>query len=150
MTGNSGHNLLNGLRGEDRIEGGAGNDMLYGSEGDDVLIGGAGLDKFLFNKVPGSGELRAGVDDILDFSVPNDVIYLATYAFTRIGPKGTLSPNAFHKGTGAADASDRIVYDQASGNIFYDADGTGAAARILFATVDAGTPPTSADFYVYG
>jgi Ca2+-binding RTX toxin-like protein len=150
LVGNIGHDKLNGLRGEDRIDGGAGNDMLYGSEGDDVLIGGAGKDKFLFNKAPGTGELNAGVDDILDFSVTDDLIYLANYAFTRIGPKGALNPNAFHKGTDAADVADRIIYDQASGSIYYDADGSGAAAKILFATVDPGTLLTNADFVVYG
>ena len=61
-----------------------------------------------------------------------------------------MNPSAFHKGTSAADASDRIVYDQAAGKIFYDADGTGAAAQILFATVTAGTPLTHADFIAYG
>ncbi|WP_162806708.1 calcium-binding protein [Sphingosinicella terrae] len=150
LVGNIGHDKLNGLRGEDRIDGGAGNDMLYGSEGDDVLIGGAGKDKFLFNKTPGTGELNAGVDDILDFSVTDDLIYLANYAFAGIGPRGTLAASAFHKGSTAADASDRIIYDQASGNLFYDRDGIGAAAQILFATIDPGTLLTNADLVVYG
>ncbi|HWT13405.1 MAG TPA: hypothetical protein VN231_11670, partial [Allosphingosinicella sp.] len=57
---------------------------------------------------------------------------------------------AFRQGAAAADASDRIVYDQATGQLFYDGDGSGAAAQILFATVAAGTALTSADFIVYG
>jgi hypothetical protein len=32
--------------------------------------------------------------------------------------------------------------------LFYDADGTGAGAQILFARVDAGTTVTVADFFI--
>ena len=35
------------------------------------------------------------------------------------------------------------------GNIFYDADGIGGVAQILFATVTAGTALTNADFNAY-
>jgi Ca2+-binding RTX toxin-like protein len=70
--------------------------------------------------------------------------------FTRAGASGTLSPSAFHQGANAADAGDRILYDAATGNIFYDGDGSGAAAALLFATVDPGTPLTHADFVIYG
>ncbi|HWT12883.1 MAG TPA: calcium-binding protein [Allosphingosinicella sp.] len=146
VTGNSGGNLLNGGSGDDNVDGGAGNDSLYGSLGMDVLKGGAGLDRFLFNTALGS----TNVDNIVDFSVPADSIYLARYVFTRAGATGTLGAAAFRQGTAAADASDRIVYDQATGQIFYDSDGSGAAAQILFATVAVGTALTNADFVVYG
>ena len=65
--------------------------------------------------------------------------------FKQIGA-GRLAAGAFHVGTSAGNADDRIVYDQATGKIFYDADGSGAGAAILFATVTAGTTLTSADF----
>jgi len=45
------------------------------------------------------------------------------------------------------DGDDRIVYNAATGQIFYDADGISGAAQVLFATVTAGTALTSADFY---
>jgi Ca2+-binding RTX toxin-like protein len=62
----------------------------------------------------------------------------------------TLAASAFVAGTAAGDGSDRIIYDQATGNIFHDADGTGATAAVLFATVTPGTVLTNADFLVYG
>jgi len=146
VTGNSGGNLLNGGSGNDNVDGGAGNDQIYGSLGNDVLKGGLGLDRFLFNTALGS----TNVDRIVDFSVADDLIYLARYVFTQAGANGTLGAAAFRQGAAAADASDRIVYDQATGQLFYDGDGSGAAAQILFATVAAGTALTSADFIVYG
>jgi len=145
VTGNSGGNLLNGGSGNDNVDGGAGNDSLYGSLGMDVLKGGAGLDRFLFNTALGP----TNVDRIVDFSPADDAFHLARYVFTKAGANGTLSPAAFHQGAAAADSSDRIVHDQATGRIFYDPDGSGAAAQVLFATVAAGTALTSADFILY-
>jgi Ca2+-binding RTX toxin-like protein len=145
ITGNSGANLINGGSGNDVIDAGAGDDRIYGHTGNDTLSGGTGLDRFLFNSALGS----SNVDKILDFYTPNDSLYLSRSVFTKAGANGTLDPSVFHQGTSAADSGDRIVYDQASGKIFYDSDGSGAAAAILFATVSAGTALTNADFIIY-
>jgi len=51
--------------------------------------------------------------------------------------------------TTSQDASDRIIYDTTTGNIYYDADGTGAATAKLFATLT--THPgtlTAVDFFI--
>ena len=79
--------------------------------------------------------------------MPN--ISLTALVFTGIAADGPLAAAAFRAGTAALDADDRIVYDSTTGNIFYDSDGTGAAAQILFATVTAGTTVTAADFTVF-
>ena len=144
ITGNGGANLLVGSAGNDTIDGGAGNDRIYGGSGKDVLEGGAGRDGFYFTD---SGSATA--DRILDFAAADDTIFLSRAEFSKVAA-GALSASAFREGIAAADASDRIIYDKASGKIFYDADGTGSAAATLFATVDAGTTLTSADFIVYG
>ncbi|HWT13662.1 MAG TPA: hypothetical protein VN231_12965 [Allosphingosinicella sp.] len=136
-TGNGHANSLTGNGAANLLDGGA---------AADTLSGGGGADFFLFSSALGGGN----VDAILDFSVPADTIRLARSVFTQAGANGTLSAAAFRQGAAAADASDRIVYDSATGRIFYDPDGSGAAAQILFASVTAGTALTQADFVVYG
>jgi Ca2+-binding RTX toxin-like protein len=145
LLGEIGNDRLYGGSGGDRLYGGAGADRLAGGAGADRLIGGHGQDRFVFSTELGTGN----VDSILDFSAAADSIQLAQSIFDAAGPTGTLSADAFHAGAAAGDASDRIIYDTSSGEIFYDPDGTGAAEAILFATVDPGTMVTNLDFSVY-
>jgi hypothetical protein len=45
--------------------------------------------------------------------------------------------------------SDRITSDSATGNIRYDADGTGGTAAVIFAKVTLGTALTHEEFIIY-
>ena len=76
------------------------------------------------------------------------VIALDDAIFTQIGGPGALNANAFVTGSAAADADDRIIYDSATGNLYYDADGSGAGAQVLFATLSGHPPLTAGDFLV--
>ena len=52
-------------------------------------------------------------------------------------------------GTAAQDADDRIIYDPATGWLYYDRDGSGASGvAIHFATVHEGMNVTASDFVV--
>ncbi len=146
LNGNAAANVLSGGGGNDTLAGGAGNDTLTGGAGNDSVFGGAGLDAFRFNApLSASGN----VDRIADFVAADDVIQLDDTVFAGIGPTGALAAGAFRAGAAAGDAGDRIVYDSVHGLLFFDADGTGAVAPILFATVTPGTAITAADFFVY-
>ncbi len=79
------------------------------------------------------------VDSLTDFNRTADFIHLDDAVFTAIGATGALAAGAFRAGTAAGDADDRIVYDQASGSLYYDADGNGAGAQVLFAQLTPGT-----------
>jgi Ca2+-binding RTX toxin-like protein len=114
------------------IRGGNGNDTLNGMAGHDSLWGGSGRDSFAFTTALGA----TNVDVVGDFNAADDTILLENSIMRALGKAGALSANAFVNGTAALDASDRILFDQATGALFYDADGTGAIAAVRFATID--------------
>ena len=70
--------------------------------------------------------------------------------FTQAGAIGALSSGAFFTGSGAHDADDRIIYNPANGNIYYEADGNGAGAAMLFAHVTAEMILTNSDLEIIG
>jgi hypothetical protein len=45
-------------------------------------------------------------------------------------------------------ASDCIIYETDTGNLFYDADGSSGGGHYLVATLDAGLALTNADFFI--
>ena len=164
ITGNSAANLLSGGGGDDALSGAGGGDTLAGGDGDDTLAGGDGDDTLSGGRgndslEGGSGadgfrfdrplDAAANVDAILDFNPAEDTIFLLRNNLFSALPKGALAAAAFRQGDTALDGDDRILYDSATGEIFYDADGSGVGAAILFATVDPGTALTAADFVVY-
>ncbi len=136
-TGNALANRLTGNSGANALNGGAGND---------VLTGGGGLDTFIFNSALGTGN----VDRITDFDVTADMIRLENAVFTGLAG-GTLAATAFVRNMSgnAADASDRIIYESDTGNLYFDPDGTGAAAKIQFATLSPNLNLTNADLFVF-
>ena len=141
-TGNSLNNLLTGNAGNNSLTGAAGNDILDGGLGTDKLTGGAGQDSFAFTSV-----LGGNVDVITDYSVADDVILLDDAIFTGLAI-GALSASAFRVGSAAADGDDRIIYNNATGALLFDADGSGAGNAIQFATLTSGLALAAGEFIV--
>lgn len=146
LAGADGNDKLSGAADSDTLSGGIGLDALFGGDGNDALSGGTGADGFYFDTALDENN---NFDNIGDFVVADDTIFLDRSIFGGIGANGTLALGAFRAGTTAMDADDRILYDQSSGNIFYDADGNGAGAAIFFASVMDGTELTNLDFSAY-
>jgi serralysin len=147
LVGNAANNVLTGLSGNDTLNGAAGNDFLAGGLGMDTLVGGLGSDIFRFDTTPNTLSNR---DFIVDFSAVDDVIYLENAIFTGLGlTTGYLAAGKFAIGTAATQADDRIMYNTANGALYYDADGVGGVAAIMFAVLNGHPPITSWDFYVY-
>ncbi len=69
--------------------------------------------------------------------------------FTALkGDARSLTAAEFRVGSGALDASDRIIYNDQTGALLYDADGVGGQAAVQFATLDASPVVTTADFWL--
>jgi Ca2+-binding RTX toxin-like protein len=124
------------------VIGNAGNNTIDGGSGTDYLQGLGGNDTFAFTTTLGG----TNVDTILDFSA--DKFALDDAVFTGIGAPGALNANAFFAGSAAHDADDRIIYDATTGNLYFDADGNGAGAQVLFANVIGHPVLAATDFQV--
>jgi Ca2+-binding RTX toxin-like protein len=133
-----GNALANTLVGNDGVN------VITGAAGNDALTGGGGGDFFVFATALNG---TTNVDVIEDYSVAQDTMRLENLFFTGL-QNGTLDAAAFRVGTTAVDASDRIIYNDDTGALFFDRDGTGAAAKVQFATLDAGLAMTNAEFFV--
>jgi Ca2+-binding RTX toxin-like protein len=141
-TGGAGNDHLIGLKGHDKLNGGNGNDTVDGGIGRDTLTGGAGEDVFLF-----SVKARDGfADTITDFVSGEDEIHLVRDIFRGGGPIGVLQDSRFALDA-ATTADHRIIYVQATGQLIWDKDGTGATAGIVFAQVAPGTDLTAGDIF---
>lgn len=91
-------------------------------EGNDVLTGGAGGDRFVFSTALGAGN----IDTITDFFAPQDSIRLDHTVFTGLTAGALIAPDQFKDiAMAAAEADDRILYDSATGALFFDQDGSG-------------------------
>jgi len=144
LTGNAGANSLSGLAGNDILKGMNGRDVLNGGLGADKLYGGAQADSFVFD----ARLSAANRDMIMDFSVRDDTILLENGIFRKLVKAGKLSKDSFKLSTETRDGDDYIIYNQAKGALYYDADGSGRGAAIQFATIANHAKLTAADFVV--
>ena len=126
--------------GSDTIRGGAQAELISGGLGNDVLTGRAGKDAFVFDATLGS----QNVDLVTDFNVNGDMIHLKASIFSKIA--GPFNASHLCLGASAADSSDRIVYNPETGALSYDADGSGIAAAVRFATLSQGLSLTASHF----
>ena len=136
LTGDMFANILSGGNGADRLAGGAGND---------VLNGGLGIDRFSFTTTLNA---LTNLDTIEDFASGVDKIGLRSTIFSRFSSSvgsGNLVVNA----TGnAGDSSDYLIFNTANNTLYYDADGSGAGAKIAFAVLTGVTTLANTDFVI--
>lgn len=128
------------------IQGGPNTNIVSGGLGNDTLSGGAARDYFKFTDF-------ASVDHVTDFA-PRDgeTILLDQAAFADLKQDGAgtqLRATEFKDlSLGNEDASDRILYDPTTGEVFYDADGWGGVAAVLFAVIDTKPTLTVEEFWL--
>ena len=127
------------------LVGNSASNILNGKEGNDTLTGKAGRDRFVFDTMPSTS---TNYDTLIDFRPVDDTIRLDRTVFTGLLVTGPLLAAAFVTGTTATTAAHRILYDAATGDVRYDADGTGPTAAVRFVTLATRPTLTSSDFYV--
>ena len=132
---------LTGNSDDNEILGNAGANILAGGGGFDELVGGGGADIFLFESGFGGGS----ADLIYDFEIGID----------KIAVKGGMTPGALPPGAfaisssgTATDNDDRVLYDPATGRVWFDPDGTGPGGFQLIAFVQPGLALSADDFMV--
>ncbi|KQP02752.1 hypothetical protein [Methylobacterium sp. Leaf93] len=125
-TGNSLANVLKSNTNANFLDGGLAADTLTGL---------AGKDTFVFSTKLGF----SNIDHVTDFSALDDTIQLSKSVFAALSA-GPLAVSAFKDlgVTGAKlDPNDRTRYDDETGTLSYDADGSGTAAKaVTFAVID--------------
>lgn len=140
----TGNTLDNHITGNDRgniLKGAAGDDTLNGGNGSDRLMGGAGSDIFVFDS-----RLKGNIDTILDYEPGTDQLQLATQTFSALtladaNGDGLLDENYFHsfaagESVKATTATDLILFDEKTGTLYYDADGSGlTSSAVRFAII---------------
>ena len=134
-TGNELNNVIVGNEGANVIAGGLGND---------TLTGGLGADTFVFDSALNKTK---NVDTITDFSTSDDTIDLSHSIFSAL-TSGAVTASEFHVGATATTSGQHIIYDSGTGNLYYDSDGSGSHAEMLFAHLTAGLALTEANFFV--
>jgi Ca2+-binding RTX toxin-like protein len=105
---------------------------LNGGLGNDRLAGGLGNDLFVFFTAPNALTNR---DTLIDYNPAQDQMALENAVFSRLPASAHLNPVYFRAATHALDANDYIVYNRATGALFYDSNGSAAGHAVQFATL---------------
>ena len=156
FEGNGGNDTLTGAGGEDFLGGGWGNDVISGGAGNndhidgggdnDTLTGNGGNDNFNF----GWDLADAGLDTITDMQAGVDQIWIASWWGGGFANQD-LAANQFRSGasvTTANSATQRVIYDTATGDLYFDIDGSGGATAVKFATLSNHAALTFGDIHI--
>jgi Ca2+-binding RTX toxin-like protein len=136
--------LLFGGAGANTLLGTANNDTLFGAAGNDTLTGGLGNDTFRFNAT------NQGNDAITDFAPGTDKLLFVNTAFGNLA-QGTLHAGNFVSSAAPAptQAAPQFLYNSATGQLAFDADGTGGGVAVSIVVL-VGTPALTASSILIG
>jgi Ca2+-binding RTX toxin-like protein len=145
QTGTAGNDSLTGTAASDTLNGAGGNDTLVGLGGNDLLTGGTGNDRFVFNAP------TDGVDQIIDFSLVDDLIVINSTGFASGLQPGSLPANSFVSGPGldsASTSTQRFIYNTTIGQLRFDPDGNGVQPPVLLVSLTGAPLLTNNQFLI--
>lgn len=137
-----------GNRLDNQITGSWRENTLVGREGNDTLTGGRDDDTFVFDRELGPNN----VDHITDFETiarDNDTLKFKASILGGGVTAGVLDAAAFVAGTAALDASDRFIFNRPTGELWFDADGSGTGMQILVATFEQNANVEADDILIF-
>ena len=113
----------------------------------DALTGGADADRFQLDIL----SISANRDVFMDFVSGTDRIDLSVVAFASLASygMGALSAGELIYGTAATAPGQHLIYDGATGSLYYDSDGAGGTAKVLLALLTGAPTLNPADIYIY-
>lgn len=139
ITGGAGNDSLNGSSGNDRLSGLGGNDTLFGSTGSNTLVGGTGNDTYVWSNT-------TNTNTITDFNVTDDTIRVSASGFGGGLTVGVpITPSQFVVGSAATSNSNRFIYNNTSGALFFDIDGNGVTPKVQIGILAANLALTNLD-----
>ncbi|WP_292814274.1 calcium-binding protein [Nostoc sp. JL23] len=144
ITGTGYNDNIVGSNGNDTLNGGGGNDILIGGKGNDTLYGGYdGSDTFAFNS------FNEGIDSIDDFNATNGLIQVSAAGFGGGLSPGSLQTSQFSIGASATTSTQQFIYDDVTGALFFDRDGSASAfTQLQFGQLSSGLSLTNNNFVV--
>jgi Ca2+-binding RTX toxin-like protein len=140
ISAKAGNDLIWGSTGNEVLKGGSGNDLLYGSFGLDRLFGGKGDDAFIISDLLDD-------DRIMDFVVKDDMVGLSFDLFEELG-LGFVGKSEFRIGSEAKTDDQHLIYNDKTGALYYDADGSDVAAKVQIAELDKHLDLQARNFFV--
>ncbi len=156
INGGAGNDTIDGDSGNDTLLGGNGEDILMGGSGNDVLTGGDNKDSFLYENSYAFKSATFGIDSITDFTTGSDKIVLDKSTFRALESDAGIGfsiSNEFaivNSDAAAATSDAIIVYNQGSGDIFYNQNGTldGFGTGAQFVELTDNTLLSASDFVI--
>jgi Ca2+-binding RTX toxin-like protein len=128
LTGDNNSNILVGGIRNDALNGGGGFDILRGGLGADTMTGGTSGDYFQYTSVAEGG------DTITDWAA-GDKFSFARAAFGNLTGANVAAINFLSVASGhaATTVDQKFIFDQATDQLWYDADGNAGGAAVMIA-----------------
>ncbi len=129
----------------DTIRGNSADNVFAGDGGADLLTGGGGNDRFEWYE---AGHFGQG-DRITDFNASGAAANVDRLGFDTFAFSGMTTTLRLVNGTAATQAAGTFIYNAANDTLFWDRDGTGAAAAVAVVRLDNVAALSAANFTLF-